>query len=65
MPELKARHMQVLASLVDVLGLRIERAREQNDICEAERLEKQLDAYQRELEMLRSDSKIPDLLNKT
>ncbi len=58
MPELKARHVQVLESLIDVLGLRIERAREQNDFREVERLEESRDYYRRDLEALQTRTDI-------
>ena len=56
MPELKARHAQVLESLLFVLQLRLDRAERQSDPVAVEKLKASIASYQADLEELRSES---------
>lgn len=52
MPELYERHARVLESLIQVLELRLERARLQNDLETEQRLRVDLERYQQDFEQL-------------
>lgn len=56
MPELKARHVQVLESLLYVLQLRLARAELQSDPVAVEKLKASIASYQVDLAELLSDS---------
>ena len=56
MPELKARHVQVLESLLYVLQLRLDRAERQSDPVAVEKLKASISSYQADLAELLSDS---------
>ncbi|EAQ14306.1 hypothetical protein BD830_1163 [Maritimibacter alkaliphilus HTCC2654] len=51
-PELYERHARVLESLIQVLELRLERARLQNDLETEQRLRVDLERYQQDFEQL-------------
>jgi uncharacterized protein YpmS len=52
MANLRARHIRVLESLLEVLEMRAEQAEEENDADEAESLRTQITSYESELAAL-------------